>query len=164
MPAVGNLDRLWSSQPSCFCIVSSTVTTDHFHTRVLREPLDKGFGPSIWQQIDHAMSLQVAQECTIALPTTPRPVIDSQHAWGDDFEHAQMPDESQEGIRTDYDGLRVQLPCSSLPTQSQAHALQPPLQALGPSSVGGNRWSQSLTKNGAGAGRIVTPEPAHTHQ
>jgi hypothetical protein len=117
MPAVGDLDRLWSPQPSSFCIVSRAITTDHFHARVLYEPSGKSFGSSIWEEIDDAMSLQITQECPVALGTTPGPVIDPQQARGGNRSEVHVPDQPQERIRTGGDGFCTQLACSRLSTK-----------------------------------------------
>jgi len=75
-----------------------------------------------------------------------------------------VPDQPQERIWADRNGLCPQLLCSSLSAQSETHALQPQFQALGPSSVGSNRWPQSLTENGTWTPWVLTTEPAHTHE
>lgn len=57
MPAVYHLLGGWSAVCCSPLIVFGPISANDFHTRMLPEPLGKGFGAAIWQQVDRPVRL-----------------------------------------------------------------------------------------------------------
>jgi hypothetical protein len=57
MPPVYHLFGGWSAVPGSTLIVFGSIAANDFHTRMLPEPLCKGFGAAIWQQVDRPVRL-----------------------------------------------------------------------------------------------------------
>ena len=85
VPAVRDLDGIRRTLAPPVRIGSGPVARDHFHAGVPVQPGRQGFGLAIRQQVHDGVALEVHQHRSVAVTTTPGPVVDAQHAgrgWG----------------------------------------------------------------------------------
>src|SRR2546430_2604300 len=86
MPPIRNLLRLWSTLSSTVSIGSPTISTDDLNFRMGQKPLLDTLGFSIWKQVKQVMSFEINDDGSIAFPSFPREIIDSDclhvtHRW-----------------------------------------------------------------------------------
>jgi hypothetical protein len=80
MLAICHLDRQWNACRRCLRIDAPAVAADQFNVRVRLKPVLRGGHGPIGEQVDHAVVLQIHQECAIAMTTPPCPVINANQA------------------------------------------------------------------------------------
>src|SRR5438094_1257207 len=81
MEPVGNLDGVGCTPACAVRVGSGTITADHVDTGVLTQP---GYQPArrtIWQKIDRAPTLQINQNRSVPLTTSPGPIVDAKYTW-----------------------------------------------------------------------------------
>jgi hypothetical protein len=113
MESISDLNRLRSTETSCFCILSCAVTTDDLDRGVAFEPSSDRSAVSVRQEIKSAMPLQVADDGPIAKPATPGPIIKTHHARWLDSIIGKTAQQAQKRVRaTDHGQSRRDLPRS----------------------------------------------------
>ncbi len=84
MEAISSLHGLWSADASGFRVLSSSVTADDLDGRITLEPSCRRRSVSVRKDIEPTVPFQVTDDRPIASPTTPGPVIETDHAgWFD---------------------------------------------------------------------------------
>jgi hypothetical protein len=78
-----------------------SVATDQLDARMRPEPGRERGGLPIGQEIDHTMALQVHEHGAVALAPAPGPVIDAQHARGQDLRGGRAAEAGEERGRPD---------------------------------------------------------------
>ena len=77
MEAICHLDGLMSALLGSRGILLTPITRDQAHFRMVNKPGCGCGSGAIWQEIDHAMGLQVDQNCAIGAPPPERKVINA---------------------------------------------------------------------------------------
>ena len=75
---IGDLLALRGANRCPFGIEAAAVTGDRCNLRMLLEPFGKALRRPIWQQVHHAVQVQVDHDCSVLLAFAPSPVIDTQ--------------------------------------------------------------------------------------
>jgi hypothetical protein len=76
---VGNLYGLWRGLGSRFGIQTGAITADDLDLGVCHQPCCRAICASIRQQVDHFASFEIAEDRSVTVAFSPRPVIDSNH-------------------------------------------------------------------------------------
>jgi hypothetical protein len=131
VPAVGDLHSVWRTLSDTVGVGPGTVARDNLDARVLTEPVGQRCCLPIGQQIHDPIALQIDQNGSIPMATTPSPVIDRNYARRHRRAHARpgRSHHSQQGIGADRHGNPLCETSSSFPAKSQT---QVPLQIAKP--------------------------------
>ena len=146
VPATGDLGGPGRALPGAVGVGAGAVTGDHLDARVALEPAGQGRGRAVGQEVDDAVPLKVAEDGAVALPTPPRPVVDTEHAHlrrGDRC-GAGRSHEAQERVAADRHGQLLGQARSGLAAQRQADARLRLAQARGPARLGPRHPGQGL--------------------
>ena len=81
VPAICYLHSIGCAQSSSLGIGASTVSADHFDSRMLPEPPGKRFSAAVSQQINRPMRTQIHQNGSVGVATPQRKIIDAKDAW-----------------------------------------------------------------------------------
>src|SRR4051794_1114056 len=81
MEAVGNLDGVWRTPACTVRVGAGTITADHADARVLTQPGYQAGRRPIWQKIDRTPTLQINQNRSVPLTTSPGPVVNAKYPW-----------------------------------------------------------------------------------
>ena len=81
VPAVGDLDGIWCAFADTTSIFGGTITRDNLNARMALQPGHNRFGGSVWQQIDHSMSLAVDKNCSVHSTTTECEIVQAKYPW-----------------------------------------------------------------------------------
>lgn len=98
MPAIGHLDGSWRPAPCSLGINSSAITRDNLDPWPALQPVGHAIRVAIGQQIKNAISLQVADDRSVALSAPPRPIVDAHDRRGNETRHRRRPDHPQQCI------------------------------------------------------------------
>ena len=78
MPSIGHLGGVRGSCRGPLNIVVTSVTTDDLHAGMCAEPSLERFRRTLGQQIDYAVTFQIAKDGAVTLATAESPVINTQ--------------------------------------------------------------------------------------
>ena len=107
------------------------------------------------------MILQIDQDRPIALPASPRPLIDPQHLGGGGGRRRGRLHQPQQGGGTGAQPQPVPEPCPRLPAEGQAAGAQALGEPQGPAGPRRRHRGQAFRENLAGARGLVTKKLPH---
>ena len=79
MKAIGNLDCLRCSLAGAVGVGAGTIPDKNLDAGVTPQPDRQGRGLAVGQQVDDAVTFQIAQDRAVALAFAPCPIIDAEH-------------------------------------------------------------------------------------
>jgi hypothetical protein len=100
MKAIHDLDGLRCPTANALGVESTPVPTDHGDGGILREPGSDALRRALGQQVQHPMILKIDQDGPVAVPASPRPLIDPQHLGSGGVRRRGRLHQAQQGIRT----------------------------------------------------------------
>lgn len=101
MPAIRDLPGPWRAPAGSLGVSAGTIACDHLDARMPAQPGCDGLGAAVGQKIDDLSALKIAHDGPVTLPTPPRPVVNTGHAWRRVCLHFRCPDQAQQRIATD---------------------------------------------------------------
>ena len=100
MPAVGDRHSVGGSQFGSVGIIAASVPADDFDLRLGFQPTFQRIRRTVWQQIDHTVILQIAQDRSRTLAPPKGPIIHSHDVSIRGGRSGTGADSPQQGIRT----------------------------------------------------------------
>ena len=81
MEPISYLDRFGCATPGSVGIVACAIAGNDLNAWMSLKPGDERLGLAVWQNIDHAVGLQIDQEGSVAVALFPGEVIHPQDPW-----------------------------------------------------------------------------------
>jgi hypothetical protein len=160
MEAVGDLDGLRSAAGGAFGEVRPAVAAYRPDLRPVLEPGGAGISRALGQQIHDPVALEVDQDGAVGLAAAQAPIVDTDHGASGRGRHRSPPNLPHEGIRAGGPAEHRQEPGSRSTADREADRTRPGDKPLGASCLGSEEAGKALGEDVAGAGRLVTEEPA----
>jgi hypothetical protein len=160
MPPVRDLESLWGSKSGGGCIRIAAISTNDFNGRILFEPGGNRSHLPIRQEIKSTMSFQITDQCPVAMPTTPGPLIKTDYTrWFSWIigETTKQPQERIWATPHPQDGGEARALFSP---KGQSKALQHFFESKGSPRIALSYRRNSFRKGLAWAGRLRTKEAA----
>jgi hypothetical protein len=98
VPAIGHLHGAGRAATGSIGIKAGAITRDNLDPWVALQPVGHAVRVAVRQQIQNAIALQVADDCSIPLSAPPRPIIDAYNRGGNEIRHRGRPDHSEQCI------------------------------------------------------------------
>ena len=78
VPAINDLDGVWSALTNTVGISTSSIGGDDLDAGPITQPGGHGGSFAVWQEINHFVGLQVHQHRTVTPSASPCPIIDTE--------------------------------------------------------------------------------------
>ncbi|MDA9396190.1 hypothetical protein WN73_37350 [Bradyrhizobium sp. CCBAU 45394] len=85
VPAVRHLHRVGGAAACAISIKSRTIAGDDLDLRPALQPARNTAGVTIGKQVKHAIALQIADDRSTSLATTPSPIVDADDGRGNEI-------------------------------------------------------------------------------
>jgi hypothetical protein len=135
MPFICHLGGLWSSQSGGCRIRITAIPAHDFNRRISFEPSGYRSRIPIRQEIKPTMPFQITDQCPVPMPTTPGPIIKTDHTRRLNWivgEAAKQPQERIWATTHPQDGGKAR---ALLSPKGQSQALQHFFESNGPTSI-----------------------------
>ena len=121
MPAIGYLDRFRRALPDPVRVGTGAVACDDLDAGMLAQPISKGFGLPIRQQVHDLVTLEVDEDGAVATPTPPGPIIYAENLrrWRRRLRHDRFGCHAQQRVGAGRDGKSFRQPRSSLTAEGK---------------------------------------------
>jgi hypothetical protein len=96
--AIRNLDCVWSGLSRRFCIRTTTVSTDHFDSRMNLEPSGNRCFLTIREQVYQAVAFQIQQDSAVLHPFTKCKIVYAKDFGRRSFWHFSGSNQPENGI------------------------------------------------------------------
>jgi hypothetical protein len=132
---------------------------------MLAQPNCEGFGLAIGQQVEHGIALQIHNDRSVAAPTAPGPVVDSDDPRGRWWLSipAGLAHKPQQRVRAGGHGQPVGQTHAGLPAERQSKMALQAAQPFGPACGGKCGAGQALGKGLLEAAQVKAAEPTRLH-
>ena len=142
-------------------VEGTAVPTDHGDRGMLREPSGHALRRALGQEVKHPMILEIDEDRPIALPASPRPLIDPKHLWGGGVGRRSRLHQPQQGVWTGPQPQPGHEPCTGLPAEGHAKGEQELGEPRCPTRPRSSHGGQTCRENLAWARGMVTEKLAH---
>jgi len=110
MKAISDLNRIRGAGRCTLSIDAATIAADHLDGPALLEPMPEFIGGPAWQQIDHAMPVQIDEDGPVGLSFSPGPIVNAEMSDGLRFlrRFHTVLDRPDDCVIADCDGQPIQ--------------------------------------------------------
>src|SRR5690348_18418894 len=113
MPAISDLNRLWSATRGSIGKGRATIAADDLDSGMHLEPVSERLSGSVLKQINWNLTLQIHQNGAIALSLAPSPLVYAYHPHGGGRGQRSPANEAQDGGGTALHRQSLAQPCTS---------------------------------------------------
>src|SRR5690349_19467851 len=164
MPPIGDLDGLWRSLAGSVGIGAGTIAHDDLYAGMAPQPYRQGFRLAVGQEIDDAVTFQIAQDRAVVLAFAPRPVINTENT---DIRHRignRLADAAQQRRGADWDCHLARQARAGIAAQCQGHGVVQGAKAIGVASPGPGDCGGTFGKRPLAADGVDAPEATDAYQ
>ena len=164
MKAIGNLDCLRCSLAGAVGVGAGTIPDKNLDAGVTPQPDRQGRGLAVGQQVDDAVTFQIAQDRAVALAFAPGPVVDAENT---DFRHwigNRLTDAAQQRRGADRDCHPTRQARSGITAQCQGDGMVQGAKTIGVASPGLSYYIGTFGEGPLAADGVYTAEAADAHQ
>ena len=101
MPAIGDLCGIGGSAARAIGINASSIPRDNLNPGMLLQPPCHAVRVPVGQEINHAVPLEIANDCTVACASPPRPVINANNTGGNQWLEIGCSNQPQNCVAAD---------------------------------------------------------------
>ncbi|MDA9536926.1 hypothetical protein ACM41_11715 [Bradyrhizobium sp. CCBAU 21362] len=121
VPAVRHLHRVGCAAARAISIKARTVARDDLDLRPALQPARNTVGITIGKQVKYAIALQIADDRSISLATTPSPIVDADDGRGHEIRQGSRVNHPEQGVATDRHGQFARQARAGFSADRKAH-------------------------------------------